>query len=559
MLLLQLTDGVQNLEAMEYQSVPALNAALRPGAKVQLQGQMVCRLGVLLLGPSNIKVLGGEVEDLVDRNNQARVLCRTLGLPEEEEQQHQQQEVEEAPPAPHPGNQEMDDLELDDAELLASLEAQEQVERVQLSSVQDSGYGTHSEISTQSSRSSSHGSHVSTASSRGALPQSNRGGLVQGHRHSNEREDSDHLEPFASDNVIHQEIPDHDMAEEDFPDEDFDDFPLDELDAVILQESATGNRRSMPQSNWATEPSMAQFEQRAQNASGSRPGSVNSRSIVKDIGACARGATGLSRSVAATSSSLLSPAASEQSRELEYVTNDEGDFMNDGMDCFPEEVQSAEANELPVQQGPSDPELVTKKAAITSSSWRLSNHSSKGVTPQGQSDTSGSAEFDRLSDMRDPQSRNSDPALTLTSPPFTYLCLLQELMSRPCPTPATEIRVKAFIVTLLGKLTGSNGVWRVCATISDGTGYLDVELSDEVLTGLLGFSVAEKGVLKRDPTRRDELNSGMRRCQEELVDMCCVMTIAVEAEGRKATVMRAEPVNENVLQELEQRVKDRRK
>lgn len=31
---------------------------------------MVCRLGVLLLGPSNVKVLGGEVEDLVVRNNQ---------------------------------------------------------------------------------------------------------------------------------------------------------------------------------------------------------------------------------------------------------------------------------------------------------------------------------------------------------------------------------------------------------------------------------------------------------------------------------------------------------
>ena len=42
----------------------------RPGVKLQLQGQMVCRLGVLLLGPQNVKVLGGEVEDLVDRNNQ---------------------------------------------------------------------------------------------------------------------------------------------------------------------------------------------------------------------------------------------------------------------------------------------------------------------------------------------------------------------------------------------------------------------------------------------------------------------------------------------------------
>lgn len=131
-------------------------------------------------------------------------------------------------------------------------------------------------------------------------------------------------------------------------------------------------------------------------------------------------------------------------------------------------------------------------------------------------------------------------------------------MSRPHPH-TTEIRVKAFIVTLLGKLSSRNGLWHVSATISDGTGYLDVELSDEVLTGLLGFSVAEKGALKRDPARRGELDAGMRRCQEGLVDMCCVMTIAVKPDGGKAVVTKAEPINEKVLQELERRASDGRK
>lgn len=60
----------------------------------------------------------------------------------------------------------MEDLELDDAELLASLEAQEEVERVQVGPVRDSGYGTLSEPYTQSSRSSSVRSFVSTATSR---------------------------------------------------------------------------------------------------------------------------------------------------------------------------------------------------------------------------------------------------------------------------------------------------------------------------------------------------------------------------------------------------------
>uniref|UniRef100_A0A4W5KLZ9 RecQ-mediated genome instability protein 1 n=1 Tax=Hucho hucho TaxID=62062 RepID=A0A4W5KLZ9_9TELE len=84
MLLLQLTDGVQTLEAMEYQPIPALSTTLKPGVKLQLQGQITCRLGLLLLKPGNIKVLGGEVEELGERHSQGKVLCRALGLPEEE-------------------------------------------------------------------------------------------------------------------------------------------------------------------------------------------------------------------------------------------------------------------------------------------------------------------------------------------------------------------------------------------------------------------------------------------------------------------------------------------
>lgn len=64
------------------------------------------------------------------------------------------------------GVQEEEDLELDDAEMLAGLEAQEEVQRIHVRPVQDSGYRTLSEISSQSSRSSTVRSFVSTASSR---------------------------------------------------------------------------------------------------------------------------------------------------------------------------------------------------------------------------------------------------------------------------------------------------------------------------------------------------------------------------------------------------------
>lgn len=357
------------------------------------------------------------------------------------------------------------------------------------------------------------------------------------------------------------------MEGEDFPEEDFDNLPLDELDAVVFQESSKlvdSSCRNMPQNNSitgnlnrGTKHQTALFEQNTLNGSGSQLGSSNfcSTTQKRDYGGCSRGVTG--QSAAGTSSAAFVPPC-----ELQFVTNDESDFLDEDMDFLLGEVQTGrtgEPNQLPLHQGPStDRESATKTTEISSSICRLTSDSSRNITPQRQSYTPSTAEFDRQTAKKDPQSHCSAPALTLTSPPFTYLCLLEEMMSKP-DFHTTEIHLKAFIVTLLGKLSSSNGLWRVSATISDGTGYLDVELSDEVLTGLLGFSVAEKGALKRDPARRGELDTGMRRCQEELVDMCCVMTIVIEPEGRKAVVTKAEPVSEKALQHLEQRVRDGRK
>lgn len=62
------------------------------------------------------------------------------------------------------GSQELDEQELDDAELLASLEAQEEAERLEPGT--DSGYWTLSNTSLQSARSSTTRSLVSTVSSR---------------------------------------------------------------------------------------------------------------------------------------------------------------------------------------------------------------------------------------------------------------------------------------------------------------------------------------------------------------------------------------------------------
>lgn len=302
------------------------------------------------------------------------------------------------------------------------------------------------------------------------------------------------------------------MEEEDFPDEDFDALPIDELDAMMFQENADFSQRVMETPHGATIAATVEFKQTSVTSSGSRFSTSNSTIQRRDYG--------------------RQPAAGTPS------ANAVSDFMDEDMDCMLIDVQTGRTAALAVQRGPStNRESYTKKTNISISGCALGSDSSRSITSHQQFLT---------------------PALTLSSSPFTYLCLLEQIMSRS-DFQTTEIHLKAFIVTLLGKLSSSNNAWNICATISDGTGYLDVELSDEVLRGLLGFSVEEKGVLKHDPLRRGQLEMGMRRCQEELVDMCCIMTLVVKAEGRKAVVTKAESISGNVLQQLEQRQRAGRK
>ncbi|KAJ8960422.1 hypothetical protein NQ318_013704 [Aromia moschata] len=78
---LTLTDGVQEVEAMEYKTISCLNINLSPGLKILLSGPVTIRRGRIMLQPHNIKVLGGEVEDLIVPNAAENVLAQILKLP----------------------------------------------------------------------------------------------------------------------------------------------------------------------------------------------------------------------------------------------------------------------------------------------------------------------------------------------------------------------------------------------------------------------------------------------------------------------------------------------
>lgn len=82
MLQMTLTDGVQEIDAIEHSHISALNINLKPGTKVQITGPLTVRRGKMFLEERNVKILGGEVEDILVSNVTENFLARSLGFPE---------------------------------------------------------------------------------------------------------------------------------------------------------------------------------------------------------------------------------------------------------------------------------------------------------------------------------------------------------------------------------------------------------------------------------------------------------------------------------------------
>ncbi|XP_029675864.1 recQ-mediated genome instability protein 1-like isoform X1 [Formica exsecta] len=82
MIQLCLTDGVQDITAIEYKPLKQMTNMLLPGYKVMITGPVSCRRGVILLEDGKYKEIGGEVESLLQSNALENVLARALGEPE---------------------------------------------------------------------------------------------------------------------------------------------------------------------------------------------------------------------------------------------------------------------------------------------------------------------------------------------------------------------------------------------------------------------------------------------------------------------------------------------
>ncbi|KAF4070516.1 hypothetical protein AMELA_G00286380 [Ameiurus melas] len=514
MLMLQLTDGVQNLEGIEYRPIPALSANLPPGTKLQVVGMVMVRLGVLLLKPENVKVLGGEVEELIEVHSQSRVLYRTLGLPEENHQQEaEDQEVRQ-------GARIERTLDSGYESIPSSL-------NLQMISSNEPRHLENSRLSTLEATPISRQSGTDGAD----IPDEDFNNIPDDFVEypedigNNWQEDSNHLRDEWGNN------PD-DVSN---GPEDFDDIPMEELDDLLSPTDSEILPSSRPVENGGTKQQDVSCSDYVQTDSQFNQPQASNRLR------------------------LPSKARLSEANPVEVIEADADDY-------FAPSPEPKIARYEPRLQVPANNYIKKADTTILNQPRASNRLSLSSSIPLSESNPTEVIEIDSDDNSSSPgpkmaryEPKSQVPAHNCSKKADTsilnYLCILKAGVWPPHSTQV--VRLHAFIVTLLGSLRSSGGEWKVRATISDGTGYLDVDLSDSLLANLIGFSAAESKVLRKDPAKRGVVDAGIQNCQRELVDMCCVMSVQVDPNGT-GMVLGADPLTDRECSEIQKRVTERR-
>ncbi|XP_027577369.1 recQ-mediated genome instability protein 1 [Pipra filicauda] len=492
MLMLQLTDGIHQIQGMEYQPVPVLCSNLPPGTKITVQGNIAYRLGVLLLKPENVKLLGGEVDALLEDYSQERVLARLIG---ETENCNSVGQAGHEQIFSRPVDESEQSLGPSDEELLAGLDENNEFTLNNGTSL-ESGYCSKS-------------NNFSTAS--GSLTVHNGNVLI-------EKSGS----PFPP--SVEQVSPPIEYADgflNDFPLED--DFLLEEEMQIELDEvtPVVMNRNT---------------------------GLITERLPHTLRRSCDLSLNGMCEKSDVSERDKPMEAISKEKNFGKTIFDERGNSMNSFLQhrSVHQTCSSSDFSlENPPEEGQNDTDLDERRCK----SQQTSDHSVLNGDPVFFSKT----DPETVQQKHDSQTfpcRAVEPHLDLNSSPFTYISLL--LAKKP--ETVTILKVKCFIVTLTGNLTNSNGSWGIKAKISDGSAYLEVDFADDILTSLIGFSVAEMNKLKKDPALRLKLRDGLKECQKQLIDLCCLMTIEFDPFESKRTVLVLQDADTRHLEQLKKRL-----
>nr|XP_002131585.1 recQ-mediated genome instability protein 1 [Ciona intestinalis] len=451
MLMLQLTDGVTNIQAIEYQTIPTLNETLPPGIKVLIKGPVLCREGVIMLSPRHIEVLGGEVEDLFHESCKEATLHKALNLPLPAHNQiHQLPQTENEPETTT--NTELVDLGLTE-EMLGQLFDDDETET------------------------------VPNATQRTVTHQNQ---AVNG---------SDPIEIIddVDDEIDEEILLAVDRVEAEMLDSkpNFSSVPPNQPKCHISSYSNSPHTKTEPISVAKINPAPA-----------INPTPPSSKQLtIKDA---------FNQNFKPLSSHLVSCAQSNKLTVPPPDTKPKTSLNRKRKSSGPESPAKSENKEFSI-------------VSTTTASHQLVDNTTKSI---------------KHVDVKQQISRtdickNENFSVSCGQPLYMYICRAKKLNQS-----SVKFRTKAYIVTLLSKLVVNvANQWHLTARICDGTGVLDVEFSDQVLTGLIGFTAAQANQAKNTPGPGESLASlrqGMASCRQEIIGMCKIMSIQID--GQKVEV-----------------------
>ncbi|NWI63751.1 RMI1 protein, partial [Todus mexicanus] len=487
MLMLQLTDGIHQVQGMEYQPVPVLHSNLPPGTKITVQGNITYRLGVLLLKAENVKLLGGEVDALLEEYSQETVLARLIG---ETENPNCAGRADDNQITSRPVDELQQALGPSDEELLASLDENSEFTLNNEATLESGYYSRSNNFSTTSSSLNAHNGNHLLQESGSPLPPS----------------DGQISPPIEYSDSFLNDLPLEDV----FPPEEDIQRELEETPPVVTNR----NTGIMPE-----------------------------RLLHTSRSSCNSSLDGTCEKDDANESDRPAEATSNQRTFRRAVFDGDGNSMSSVLQ-HKSVHQTCGSADFSLENPPEERQIDTAldesrcKSLDTSDSRLLNDY------PVFFSKTDPEADQQKHASQTFP-CRAVEAHSDLYSPPFTYISLL--LAKKP--ETVTILKVKCFIVTLTGNLTSSNGSWGVKAKISDGSGYLEVDFADDILT------MSEMNRLKKDPALRLKLKDGLDKCQKQLIDLCCLMTIEFNPLQSKATVLILQDVDARHLEQLKKRLK----
>lgn len=514
MLMLKLTDGTTDIQGMEYRQITCLDSKIHPGCKILIKGSILCRHGMLMLKGDNLTILGGEVDSLVESNTQENILKMTLEANVANADKRYRKEFEGGP-----------------------VTSTGDVKPV-----------------VKSSQNLSRNSFSGKRSFEGITPQ-----------------------------VKSEQLSQNDEFDEDLPMDAFLDdmveFNDNQLNTSNINNNSL-NRSGSNRTNVTRNPNTSNFSKLPTlNQSSSRSSDISSRNISNHNRLSKQ--TYYSNDVQSASPEQ-NPTVSVQynNTRTSVKQEDMSDFMNDDFEddfdmpvtshnktnsdnassnsnnskkrhlLSPEENHNSVSskrrsflaspdfdNEIDeFQQSASNNqfhEITKKKPLFSSPTGNIKLEQSNSVPVYSNNfPLNSNLGFDF--DKAEPSSQGVD----LNYDPWTYLSVVKKYL------PTQQLicfKVKAYISTLMGKLECPDGKrWCLPVKINDGTASMDVDLSNKVLTDLIGFSAAESQVLRKmaktDVRVREKLAEGIKKCQQKLVELLCIMEIEISPQVAKPEV-----------------------